>query len=164
MAVDSAGVRTNISRTTSAAGQGRLPTTQQAPNGRPVRVQKGNAMKLLASIRSLLAPSDDPLVILGPGGDFVDHVVERDGRLAVEAPAGHSMQEATDGLAPARSRRHRINRFLAADPSAESSRTTTHEPDPQAAPHLRVHPVAPRHEGILPPRCRRSPTRSASPR
>jgi len=108
-------------------------------------VQKGNDMKLLASIRSLLAPADEPLVILGPGGDFTEHLVDRDGRLAIEAPADHSMQELAESLPNPRCRRHRINRFLAAD----FDRTPSHEPHPQAAAHLRVHPHAPRIEGLL---------------
>ena len=44
-------------------------------------------MKLLACLRALLAPAaDQPLVILGPGGDFTEHVVVRDGRLTRERP------------------------------------------------------------------------------
>ena len=52
-----------------------------------------HAMKLLATLRSLLAPAGAPLVVLGPGGDFTEHVFERAGRLTVERPACHTMQE-----------------------------------------------------------------------
>jgi hypothetical protein len=55
-------------------------------------------MKLLANLRSLLAPSTEPLVVLGPGGDFTEHLVERDGVLRLERPdraevLDHTLQE-----------------------------------------------------------------------
>ncbi|MFM9181859.1 MAG: hypothetical protein ACKOV8_11560, partial [Phycisphaerales bacterium] len=58
-------------------------------------------MKLLASLRSLLAPVDQPLALLGPGGDFVDALVERNGRRIREL------------LAPSRAR---VGQFLGRRP------------------------------------------------
>lgn len=131
-----------------------------------------HAMKLLATLRSLLAPAGAPLVVLGPGGDFTEHVFERAGRLTVERPACHTMQEietdadpfsAQDEHITARSRRHRLSRFLSE--SAEeiavldvSPRTApvitlneneSNESHTQAAAHLRIHPSAPRTQGLL---------------
>ena len=84
-------------------------------------------MKLLATIRSLLAPATDdcPLVVLGPGGDFTEHVVARDGALVTVSPVCHSLQESDLRL---RTRRHRLSRFLAsqADPVTDRPITRNH--------------------------------------
>ena len=118
------------------------------------------------------SPAGAPLVVLGPGGDFTEHVFERAGRLTVERPACHTMQEIETDADPfsaqaehitARSRRHRLSRFLSE--SAEeiavldvSPRTApvitlneneSNESHTQAAAHLRIHPSAPRAQGLL---------------
>lgn len=129
-------------------------------------------MKLLATLRSLLAPAGAPLVVLGPGGDFTEHVFERAGRLTVERPACHTMQELETDTDPlraqteqfaARSRRHRLSRFLSEAvedmeildiPNHPATVTTiteneSNESHTQAAAHLRIHPPAPRAQGLL---------------
>ena len=128
-------------------------------------------MKLLASLRSLLAPAGIPLVVLGPGGDFTEHVFERAGRLTVERPVAHTMQEIETDADPfpaqaehitARSRRHRLSRFLseAAEeipvldvsprtaPVITINENQSNESHPQAVANLRIHPSAPRAQGV----------------
>ena len=131
-------------------------------------------MKLLATLRSLLAPAGAPLVVLGPGGDFTEHVFERDGRLTVERPACHTMQELETDADPfsaqgkpltARSRRHRLSRFLSESiddieildirnrtttvPVSTATENNPNESHSKATAHLRIHPSASRTQGLL---------------
>ena len=75
----------------AAEEPGRQPNKHRTRGA--ARSSERHVMKLLASLRSLLAPVDQPLALIGPGGDFVDALVERNGRTDFEVVIDEIVQE-----------------------------------------------------------------------